>query len=155
MIADLETVTMEIERLAKKTNYPGYDEPAKLELVRIATKYARDLTHLREIVGSISEGWDHCPDGRELREALTQAETTVPTYQARSRCKFEICDGSGWVEVFALHTYERGPAGGAFTRKEWLTFDQWFALDQQKLDPQKQVLFTGRKRCECHPARSE
>lgn len=63
-------------------------------------------------------------------------------------CSLGRCDGHGYVEVFALHTQQRGESH-AWVQKEWLTKEQAQYLEKQGLDHQKQRVYSGVKRCDC------
>ncbi len=65
-------------------------------------------------------------------------------------CSQHQCDGSGWIEVFSLHTHERGPAH-AWVTKEWIDKEVADALWKQGLNHQKQKIYSGVKRCKCSP----
>jgi hypothetical protein len=139
-----------VSRLATKPKWP-FEADAQAELGRIATEYAADIDHLMRVVTEISEYWDHCPDGRELREALrreTNANTvSIPPWKSTT-CPNNQCDGSGYIEVFSLHSQIANPGGTAFKETSMISREQYDDLSK-KIDWRTQMLYTGVKKCAC------
>lgn len=103
MIADFDVVKTEVKRLSSKPKWP-FEQEGQLELARIALKYSTDIQHLRETIAEISEHWDHCPDGRELSQALAPS-SSLPTFTGkRTSCPRGQCDGSGWIVIEVADT---------------------------------------------------
>ena len=108
---------------------------------------------MAEIVERCSEESEFCPSdfamlstARGLAPQRSQAET-----QSSRNCPFGKCDGSGWKEAYVLHTRHTDPT---YVEKQRITAEQYEDLSK-KVDWVKQMVFAGRSRCECHPARPE
>jgi hypothetical protein len=137
-------------RLASKPKWP-FEPTAQAELCRVAAEYALDLEHLKRVVVEVSEYWEYCPDGRQLREALRRegsAKTIAMPPWKSTTCPKNQCDGSGWVEVFSLHSQISNPGGTAFLQTSMITREQYDDL-MPKIDWETQNLYTGVKKCAC------
>lgn len=65
-------------------------------------------------------------------------------------CAYQQCDGFGWIPVHALHTRNTSQYGASYRERQWLTEDQAERL-QSQIDPQKQAIYSGVRRCACNP----
>ena len=143
---EVEFVEAQVKRLAAKPKWP-FEVEAQLELARIASKYGTDLIHVNRVIQDISETWDHCPDGVELKKALIDA-IPVPVPRTRTTtCELGLCDGHGWMRVFALWTTENRN-GSTFVKKERITEEQYNLLSK-RVDHQSQEVYDGVKHCDC------
>ena len=140
MITDTEA-TNEVQRMAQLESYPRWDDAARAELIT-AAQSARSLDSLATVVEGIMRNSTQCPRPSELRQLLNPPAAWRPS--AAKRCA--VCNGTGWEIIWMLHTFESGRSN--YVRKEKLTEAQANAL-WPKLEPQKQMIYSGAKRCTC------
>jgi hypothetical protein len=60
-------------------------------------------------------------------------------------CK--ACYGTGWEQVFTLHTYERTPGGGSYQRKEIIPTKEQADILKYTVDGVKQIVYDNVQRC--------
>lgn len=139
---------IQIRRMRQLTGYPKSDNAAEDELLRMALKYAKDLRHLGTEIGEWIEQHPTAAKPSDLRQILRGPEIGEYLLSSKPRvCPTGECDGSGWIQQYALITEERNP-GGLVKRKETLTEQQFMDL-RSKVDGQSQRLYEGAKKCSC------
>ena len=152
MLVSNELATDEALRLSRTTGFPVPSEQPEAfsglvaGLVNAANRSGVDPS---AIVTECLQLSPHCPtDFDLLRAAEALRESLRQGWKPPPERVCPLCGGSGWREAFALHTREATGSGGAFTRKEPITREVYESL-KGKLDDQKQVVYSGSKRCSC------
>ncbi len=133
-----------VRRMAGMQGWPFLDE-AQIELARILSDHAKDKEQAESVITEISENWERCPAPNELR---AQLRTRFDVPETPRTCRFNFCDGHGWVETFALHTIVSIPGGTAYKEKKAISREQYNELSA-KIDWNQQQVYTGVKPCQC------
>jgi hypothetical protein len=140
----LDFALSQARRLSGKHGWPFFDE-GQNELARVLVRYARDEQHARDAITEICETWERCPAPNELRAEL-RPRFDIPA--VTPSCRFGLCDGHGWIEVFSLETSKSLPNGAVFKEKSKITREQYNELSA-KIDWEQQQVYSGVKPCQC------
>jgi hypothetical protein len=94
-----------------------------------------------------------CPTDHDLLE-VARALRPADKQEKHDRCRFGLCDGSGWREGFYLHTIHQGDEHkNTWIEKTLIESRTLFDELARKVDWKTQMVYEGRYRCRCHPPR--
>lgn len=133
-----------VRKFSRCANYPR-DPQSEAALVDGLQRAAVGMEHARTIVQRWSEVSPKCPTDFDLRETAHGLMGPVSWSQERTSCPLGVCDGSGFVTEYWLHTCE-GRGGSRFVKRERITpevFKAGKVGDGQKM-------YEGSRQCDCH-----
>lgn len=105
---------------------------------------------MEAIVARCAESSEYCPTDFDLLAAARAVAPNKPENVTRT-CPHGTCDGSGWVQAFALHTHHSNPT---YVEKTAISGEEYDRL-KSKVDWRTQMVYEARKRCQCHPPRPD
>ena len=122
----------------------GASDVAQEEIVKALQKYAVNDEHCVRIVDAWMKSEKYRPvpsDIRKMAELVSAMDHSKPD----RACK--ACYGTGWEQVFTLHTYERTPGGGQYQRREIIPTKEQADMLKQTVDGVKQIVYDNVQRC--------
>lgn len=132
-------------------NFPK-DRPGVDGLVQgLETAAKRFKVSIPAIIAECVEKTQYCPTDYDLIE-VARGLKPAEIQQGPRECPHGICDGSGWRDIFHLHTQHAKPGGGCWIERETMTMAQYDLWHGPK--PGQEV-YASRCRCTCHPARAD
>lgn len=142
-----------VARFQRCPNYPRDVAGVKALAKGLEKASAIIGVSMASIVDRCSEESQYCPTDWDLMTTARGIRGPQEVRQAPSTCPHDRCDGSGWLQIYHLHTHH-SENGRAWVEKEQITQAQYDALIH-KIDWVKQVAYESAARCTCHPKREE
>ena len=122
----------------------GSSETARDEIVLALQKYAVSDEHCIRIV----DAWMGNEKYRPLPSDIKRLADQIPARDISKpdrNCK--ACYGTGWEQVFTLHTFESTRDGGQYRRKEIIPSKEQADMLRRNVDGIKQIVYDNVQRC--------
>lgn len=138
---------------ARCTNYPK-DRAGVLGISQgLRTASEKYNVSMNAILRECTNTSVFCPTNLEMLNIARSLNPPEETKQENRKCAYDLCDGCGWIQKYALWTWHSQEGGGIWIEKECITFEQYETLNRKITDWNKQMAYEGALRCKCHPAR--
>lgn len=148
----LDKALIEVQKLSRQRGFP-VDADGVEDLARGLMKACAKGVTVDALIAAAKEASAFCPTDYDLLQLADSLRPPDPAWRVDTRrCPVGVCDGTGWVRVFALISTERNGDGTVYTRKQKITEQQYNSL-RAKIDHRTQEVYDGVKRCKCSAPR--
>ena len=141
----------QIEAFSRCVNYPRDENGVELFAEAMQNAASHFGVPLDRLIARCAAASDRCPTDFEIRihaQCLKDAKESGDNAGPRE-CPMGICDGSGWIPSYWLHTW----AGKGKPKRERITEEV-----ARKIGPDmkfgKQMIYSGVEPCECRGSRA-
>ncbi len=129
-----------------RTGIAGLVEGLERAASRFGVPVARIITECVETS-------PYCPTDADLINIARGLKPADPDPGQRE-CPLQLCDGSGWRQIYHMHSHHPKAGGGEWIERVTITREAFDDLSR-KVDWKAQMVYESRYRCACHPARPD
>jgi hypothetical protein len=147
MTASYDAAIDAVVRLDRTIGWPKEKESRSRLVDALLDACNRHRVSPDSVISECLKNSQYCPTDFDIEQVAKGIHGPETWQQTKTAGACASCHGTGWKIVYALHSRE-GEGEYSYVKKDMITKEVYERIAKQ-LDPQKQQVFSGAKRCRC------